>query len=196
MAIVGGDLVTTVQAVYIGLLLTDNSYDPVAKVKYAQSSNYESEHDTDVIKATGMDREGLSVKTGMTITIEEAALSPAVDIATGHVLVESGTTPNQVNTTVEEGGGGGKPYVGLIVVYATVNNARFVTGWPKAMLQADPQFEAGQNEFRTGELEFKAFSATPDVNKIRKQRIYENVASLPDFTTTAAFDAFFLEMFT
>jgi len=191
-----GNEVTTLQAVYIGALTTANQYSSVAKFKYAQSFNYEAENDTDEIKAEGVGRELLSVNTFWTATIEEASLqADAINIATGSSETLSGSSGNQQAKEIASGGGDGKPYVGVIAVFATTYGSRFVVGFPKGMLQNEPQFEAGQNEFRTGELEFKFVTATSLVNKMRKRITYEASTDVPDFTSTSVWNAFFSEMF-
>jgi hypothetical protein len=192
-----GNEVTTLQGVYIGALSTANQYPTVARFKYAQNFNYEPENDTDEIKSEGIGSELLSVNTFWTATLEEASLqADAMNIATGNTESISGSSGNRQAKEVAEGGGDGKPYVGVIAVFATTRGGRFVVGFPKGMLQNEPQFEAGQNEFRTGELEFKFVRAAATNRKMRKRITYEAAADVPDFTVAANWNTFFSEMFT
>lgn len=186
----------TILNLYVALLGSDNSYGTPAVFENPQSFSYTPQHDNDEIKARGANRELLSVLIGYEASLDEASLkADAVNIVTGYTESLSGTTPNQVATEDDSAGGEGKPYVGLVAVYAGTLGSRFVMGFAKGMIMNDPEFEAGQNEFRTGSIDFAFATATPSVAKIRRMRKYETASDVPDFTQAAIWDTYFSGIF-
>lgn len=189
-----GDIAFTVQNVYVAPLNTDNTFGTPGALEYVQSFSYDPLVDEDTIKAQGGNREKLTVIIGAESTLEEASLkATAVDIITGYTSSESGTTPNRVRTVDGEGAGSGKPYVGVVIVIATTNNGRLVYGFPRSMVKGDPQFQAGQNEFRTGEFGFEHLLTT--INKYMRMKRYESASDVPDFSVAANWDTYFTGIF-
>lgn len=193
-----GEIKFTIQQIYVASLdETDDTYGTPALIGYVQDGDVSPEHDTDTIKAGGANREMLSVQIGSTVTINEAWLSDAAhSIVTGETSSESGASGSRQRKRINEGAGGGLPYIGMIIVGSATNGAGGVMGFAKMMANSKPQFALEQNTFRTGEIEFGVLTAKPTNNKIVKQVDYEAFGDIPDFTDQAEFQSFMDEMFT
>lgn len=191
-----GDIVFTATKAYVA------PYNPVTKVfgtpalvEYIQDASEEAQHDTNEIKAQGANREGLTVHIGTDIKVSEASLrDDAINIITGETATQSGESGNRVKTRIRKGGGAGLPYLGIILLFAATNGARYVYGAAKCLSGNKPQFSVSQNEFRKGEFSMKAFAIDGEVDNIDKSQKYEDASDVPDFSQQAAFQAYFTEI--
>lgn len=188
-----GEIVYTIQKIYGAQLDTQtNVYGTPFTIDYVQDGDVNHNHDTDEIKAGGMIRELLSVHVGSEVSFTEAWLpADAVTAITGETESQSGDSGNRVWTRDMSGAGEGNPYVGIILVFAALGAARKVIGLAKCQADKKQQFQAQQNQFRTGELKFMVASATANTNLIVRGRRYEAVGDVPDFTQQANFQSYF-----
>ena len=190
-----GDIVFTLQQLWVATLAANNSYGIPAQIGYAQDFDFSPEHDEDMIKAGGANVEALKVLIGGSIKISEAAMAyAAYAIITGDSASTSGTSGNLITTMDNEAGGDGTPYVGVAAVFAATHGARFVFGAPKCMA-TKPSFKAAQNTFRTGELNLSVLTPKAPPAALYRPRKYENVADVPDFSLAADWDSYFAGMF-
>jgi len=191
-----GEVITNPLGVYLAPLNTDDTFGTPQLVDYVQSVNLSFETDDDKIKAYGMNLEAGSWLIGAEVELEEAALSmPAKLIATGYTENVTGTTPNQVARSKGVAGGEGKPYIGIVVVFAATGGSAAVLGYPKSMLKEDPEWEAEQNQFRTGEMSFDTVVPHQTKRELYVLERYESASDLPDFSLAASFGALMGDMF-
>lgn len=186
-----GDIQFTVQRAFVASYNdATNAYTSPAEIEYATEFSYSPLMDEDEIKALGANREKLAVVIGAESTLGEASMKMAAYlVAMGYTEAESGASGNRWRVTDRTGAGRGKPYVGLIViVMATIGQVAI--GFPKSKLKADQEFEAGINEFRTGELEFEHLCLPVSNHYMRSKKI-EADGDLPDFSQASAWTTFF-----
>jgi hypothetical protein len=186
-----GDIQFTVQKAFVAEYNdSTNAFTNPAEIEYATEFSFTPLMDEDEIKAQGANREKLAVVIGAESTLGEASMKAAAyNIAMGYTEATSGASGNRIRTTDMSGAGRGKPYVGLIVVVmATIGQV--VYGFPKSKLKSDQEFEAGINEFRTGELEFEHLCLPTSNHYMRRKKI-EADGDVPDFTDAGAWTTFF-----
>ena len=186
-----GDIQFTVQRAYVAAYNdSTNAFTNPQEIEYAQEFSYSPLMDEDEIKALGANREKLAVVIGAESTLSEASMKAAAyNVAMGYSEDQSGSSGNRIRVTDMSGAGRGKPYIGFIViVMATIGQV--VYGFPKSKLKMDQEFEAGINEFRTGELQLEHL-VLPDSNKYLRRKKFEADGDVPDFTEVAAWTTFF-----
>lgn len=186
-----GDIQFTVQKAFIASFNTaTNAFTNPQEIEYVTEFSFTPLMDEDEIKAQGANREKLAVVIGAESTLGEASMKAAAyNVAMGYTEAESGASGNRWRVTDMSGAGRGKPYIGLIVVViATIGHV--VYGFPKSMLKTDQEFEAGINEFRTGELELEHLVLPVSNHYMRRKKI-EADADVPDFTQVSSWTTFF-----
>lgn len=163
--------------------------------EYIQDISWEPVHDNDTIKAQGVNLEALSVQIGSKIKVKEASMhAETINVIQGNTATESGASGNRQRKRINSGGGGGLPYIALIAVCEATDGAVFVAGWPKAKATTKQKFQAEQNKFRTGEMEFEAVATRINGKEIEKFVGYETDDDLPDFSDNAEVEAYFEEL--
>jgi hypothetical protein len=185
-----GDIQFTVQRAFVATYDEDaDSFINPVEIEYATEFGFTPLADEEEIKEAGANREKLTVIIGAESTIGEASMkADAYNVAMGYAESSSGSSGNRIRTLDTRGAGGGKPYIGLIVI-VMATRGQSVYGFPKSKLKIDQQFEAGINEFRIGELKFEHLVLFP-TNKYMRRKNYES-DTLPDFSQVSAWRRFF-----
>ena len=185
-----GDIQFTIQRAFVATYDEDaDTFINPAEIEYATEFGFTPLGDEEEIKEDGANREKLTVIIGAESSIGEASMkAEAYNVAMGYVESSSGVSGNRTRTLDTSGAGGGKPYIGLIVI-VMATKGQSVYGFPKSKLKIDQQFEAGINEFRIGELKFEHLVLLP-TDKYMRRKNYES-DTLPDFSQASAWRRFF-----
>lgn len=180
-----GEVVYSIQEIWIAALNADGSYGTPVKLDYPQKVEFKPAAANDMLTAGGMGVELLTVPTHVEGTIGLGALDlDGMAVLIGQSATTSGTTPNQQRTLVVVAGGAGLPYWGMIGRMASVNGADKLIGLPKCKLDTPPQFMAEQNKFALPEMGFKSVAASSATGKLLYTQDRETASSgTPNFGT-------------
>ena len=185
-----GDVIQNITGINVASLDSVNVYGDPEFIVYGEKLTYEYESDEDDLKTYGQVAEKLTIPTKGVAVLEEGSLNwPALVAMTGFAI-NSGSGYEEMDALV---GGEGMPYFGVIVSYASINGANMLAGFPKCKLTNMQSFNAEQNQFRVGELNFEFFAPSTVIRKLSRTRRYEVAESIP--STAAAFLAYFDGMF-
>lgn len=185
MAPTYGEVVYSIQDIWIAALSAAGTYGTAVKLDYPQKVEFKGMADNDMLKAGGLGVELLTVPTHVEGVIGLGALDlEGIEVLIGQAMTSSGSTPNGQRTLIIVGGGAGLPYFGMIGRMAATNGADKLIGLPKCKLDTPPQFTAEQNKFALPETGFKGVAANSATGKLMYIQDRETAASgTPNFGT-------------